>query len=60
MDTTNALQQSIIKVLKQAQEKVQEAKERVNNKMKEAMKSVRNAQQKVIAWREGKLQMLIF
>ena len=54
IDTRNALQQSIIKILKQAQEKVQAAKDVVTAKMEEARQSVLRAQRKVESWRAGR------
>ena len=48
------MQQSIIKILKQAQEKVRAAKDVVTAKMEEARQAVLRAQRKVESWRAGK------
>ena len=53
IDTSNSLQKSIIKLLKQAQKKVLAAKDVVNAKMNEAKDAVLRAQEKVASWREG-------
>ena len=53
IDTSNSLQKSIIKLLKQAQKKVLAAKDVVQTKMNEARAAVLEAQNKVEGWRKG-------
>ena len=53
IDTSNTLQKSIIKLLKQAEKKVREAKAVVEAEMQKAREAVLKAQRKVASWRDG-------
>ena len=51
--TQSSLQKTIMKLLKQAQEKVDDAKKKVEEGMDRARGAVRKAQKKVASWRAG-------